>query len=145
METAVDATGTCNDLSLCTIKMYNSIDWLARCQKAGVLADKDTGLDMSQLGTRAFFEKLAHMIAHREGFGELLAEGLMRAGKTLERIEWSEKEMDSGNQGRRLLSGQPRPGANQYLIPNQALVYFAPLPQVGPVDGKFGGGRERLC
>jgi len=83
METAVDATGICNDLSLCTMEMYNIIDWLVRCQKAGTLADKDTGLDMAQLGTRAFFEKLARMIAHREGFGELLAEGLMRAGKTL--------------------------------------------------------------
>ena len=83
METAVDATGICNDLSLCTMEMYNIVDWLARCHKAGALAEKDTGLDMAQLGTRAFFEKLARMIAHREGFGEILAEGLMRAGKTL--------------------------------------------------------------
>ena len=83
METAVEATGICNDLSLCTMEMYNIVDWLARCHKAGALADKDTGLDMTQLGTRAFFEKLARMIAHREGFGAVLAEGLLRAGETL--------------------------------------------------------------
>jgi aldehyde:ferredoxin oxidoreductase len=38
---------------------------------------------MATLGTRPFFEKLAGMIAHREGFGDTLAEGLLRAGDTL--------------------------------------------------------------
>jgi aldehyde:ferredoxin oxidoreductase len=83
METAVDATGICNDLSLCTMEMYNIVDWLARCQQAGALAESDTGLDMTQIGTRAFFEQLARMIAYREGFGDLLAEGLVRAGEKL--------------------------------------------------------------
>lgn len=82
-ETAVDATAVCNDLSLCTMEMANVVAWLQACHKAGVLAEKDTGLDMSQLGTRPFFETLAGMIARREGFGDVLAEGLLRAGETL--------------------------------------------------------------
>ena len=83
METAVDATGICNDLSICTMEMANIIEWLAACYKSGYLTDKQTGLDISKLGTREFFENLAKMIARRDGFGHILAEGLLRAGDKL--------------------------------------------------------------
>ena len=82
-ETAVYATGICNDLSICTMEMANIIQWLESCHASGALSKKETGLDMSTLGTREFFEKLAHMIAYREGFGDILAQGLLRAGETL--------------------------------------------------------------
>jgi aldehyde:ferredoxin oxidoreductase len=81
--TAVDATGICNDLSICTMEMYNIIQWLDTCYKSGYLTDKETGLDISKLGTHEFFENLANMIARREGFGDILAEGLLRAGEKL--------------------------------------------------------------
>lgn len=82
-ETAVAATGICNDLSICTMEMTNIIRWLDTCYKAGYLSDTDTGLDISKLGTLEFFENLANMIARREGFGDLLAEGLLRTGEKL--------------------------------------------------------------
>jgi len=82
-ETAVDATGICNDLSICTMEMYNIIEWMESCYKAGYLTDKKTGLEFSKLGTLAFFETLANMIARRKGFGDILAEGLLRAGERL--------------------------------------------------------------
>ncbi len=82
-ETAVDATGICNDLSICTMEMANIIHWLESCYQSGFLTDKKTGLDISKLGTHEFFENLANMIAHRQGFGDILAEGLLRAGETL--------------------------------------------------------------
>ena len=82
-ETAIDATGMCNDLSICTMEVQNIIQWLDACYKSGYLSDKDTGLEISKLGTREFFEKLANMIAHRNGFGRILAEGLLRAGEQL--------------------------------------------------------------
>ncbi|MFH2219168.1 MAG: aldehyde ferredoxin oxidoreductase N-terminal domain-containing protein [Pseudomonadota bacterium] len=82
-ETAVNATGICNDLSICTMEMYNVIEWMVSCHASGFLTERDTGLDISQLGSLAFFEKLAHMIARREGFGDILAEGLLRAGEKL--------------------------------------------------------------
>ena len=82
-ETAVDATGICNDLTICTMEMSNIINWLDSCYQSGYLTDKETGLDMSKLGTREFFENLANMIAHRRGFGDILAEGLLRAGEKL--------------------------------------------------------------
>ncbi len=83
METAINATGICNDLSICTMEMANMIEWLKRCHKSGVLTEKDTELDFSQLGTAGFFQKLTHMVAYREGFGDILAEGLLRAGEKL--------------------------------------------------------------
>jgi aldehyde:ferredoxin oxidoreductase len=82
-ETAVDATGICNDLSICTMEMANIIHWLETCYQSGYLTDKETGLDISKLGTREFFENLANMIANRQGFGDILAEGLLRAGEKL--------------------------------------------------------------
>jgi aldehyde:ferredoxin oxidoreductase len=82
-ETAVNATGICNDLSICTMEMANIIHWLESCYQSGYLTDKETGLDISKLGTHAFFENLAKMIAHRQGFGDILAEGLLRAGEKL--------------------------------------------------------------
>jgi aldehyde:ferredoxin oxidoreductase len=82
-ETAVDATGICNDLSLCTMEMYNVVQWVDTCYKSGYLTDKQTGLEISKLGSREFFENLATMIARREGFGDILAEGLLRAGEKL--------------------------------------------------------------
>ena len=83
METAVDATGICNDLSICTMEMANVVQWLDACYKSGYLTDEQTGLEISKLGTREFFENLANMIARREGLGDILAEGLLRAGEKL--------------------------------------------------------------
>lgn len=83
IDTAVDATGICNDYSFCTMEMANIIDWLEACYKSGYLTDKETGLGMSKIGTREFIEQLVKMIAYREGFGEILAEGLLRAGEKL--------------------------------------------------------------
>ena len=82
-ETAVDATGICNDLSICTMEMSNIIQWIESCYASGYLSETDTGLDISTLGTREFFENLARMIAYRKGFGDILAQGLLRAGETL--------------------------------------------------------------
>jgi aldehyde:ferredoxin oxidoreductase len=82
-ETASDATGLCNDLSLCTMEMANIIEWISAGYKAGYLSDAQTGLEIDNLGTWQFFQDLCHMIAYRKGFGDLLAEGLLRAGETL--------------------------------------------------------------
>ena len=41
------------------------------------------GFIISKLGSLEFFENLSNMIAYREGFGDILAEGLLRAGQRL--------------------------------------------------------------
>jgi aldehyde:ferredoxin oxidoreductase len=82
-ETALNATGLCNDLSLCTMEMANIIQWISAGYKTGYLNDAQTGLEIDKLGTWQFFEDLCNMIAYRKGFGNLLAEGLLRAGESL--------------------------------------------------------------
>lgn len=100
VETAVDATGICNDLSICTMEMYNILQWLVTCFKSGYLNAKETGLEISELGTPGFFEALTGMIARREGFGDILAEGLLRAGEKLgaeARAHFSNEVSDVGD------------------------------------------------
>ena len=82
-ETAIDATGICNDLTLCTMEMGNVIQWLVTCYKAGYLTNDQIGIDMETVGSRAFFENLSQMIARRKGFGDILAEGLLRVDEKL--------------------------------------------------------------
>ncbi len=83
IETAVDATEMCNDYSICTMEMHNILEWLNACHASGILTDQDIGLDMAQIGSGEFIKRLITMIAKREGFGDLLAEGLLRAGEKL--------------------------------------------------------------
>ena len=82
-ETALDATGLCNNLSLCTMEMANIVQWISTGYKKGYLSDAQTGLEIDKLGTWEFFESLCNMIAYRKGFGDILAEGLLRTGENL--------------------------------------------------------------
>ncbi|MBW2092975.1 MAG: hypothetical protein JRI34_12740 [Deltaproteobacteria bacterium] len=82
-DTAMDATAICNDFSLCTMEVGNIITWLEACYRSGYLTDHETGLEMKKIGTRDFIKRLVNMIAHRQGFGDVLAEGLLRAGEKL--------------------------------------------------------------
>lgn len=79
VDTFADAPVLANDYSLCTKELNKMINWLNKCHQSGILSEKETGLPLSKIGTRAFLEKLLHAIAYREGFGDILAEGLVRA------------------------------------------------------------------
>jgi aldehyde:ferredoxin oxidoreductase len=83
IDTALDATQMCNDLSLCTMEVGNLITWLHQCFQSGYVSEKETGLRLSNVGSREFLERLLKIIARREGFGDTLAEGLLRAQEAL--------------------------------------------------------------
>jgi aldehyde:ferredoxin oxidoreductase len=83
IDDAVDATDTCNEFSLCTMEVDKIITWLYACYQSGYLTEKETGLDISKIGSLEFIDTLIGMIARREGFGDVLAEGLQRAGERL--------------------------------------------------------------
>jgi aldehyde:ferredoxin oxidoreductase len=57
--------------------------WLDDCYKEGLISEKETGLPFSKVGQPEFIEKLTRMIAYREGFGELLAQGTTKAARTI--------------------------------------------------------------
>jgi aldehyde:ferredoxin oxidoreductase len=81
VETFFDAPTLANDFSICTWELDKIVDWLYACHQSGDLTEKETGLPLSRIGTREFLEKLLHSVAYREGFGDLLAEGLARAAE----------------------------------------------------------------
>ncbi len=81
IETFFDAPTLANDYSICTWELEKMVDWLYDCYQSGDLTEKETGLPLAKIGTREFLEKMLHSIAYREGFGDILAEGLARAGE----------------------------------------------------------------
>jgi len=78
IKTVFDAPTIANDYSIGTFELQSMVDWLFACYQSGALTEAETGLPLSKIGTREFLEKLLHIIAHREGFGDILAEGMMR-------------------------------------------------------------------
>ena len=80
-EVSYHATKMCDDYGMDTRGVETMIMWLSRCFRAGVLTEEGTGLPLSKMGSREFIETLLHRIAFRKGFGDVLAQGTVRAAK----------------------------------------------------------------
>jgi aldehyde:ferredoxin oxidoreductase len=59
------------------------IEWIIRCYKEGILTEKATGLPLSKIGSAEFIEAFTRQIACREGFGDLLAQGTLKAAEKI--------------------------------------------------------------
>jgi len=60
-----------------------AIGWTMECYERGLLTKDDlNGFEM-RWGNAAATRELLHMIAHRQGFGNILAEGVMRASRKI--------------------------------------------------------------
>ncbi len=59
--------------------MQPLINWLGNCYNEGLLDENSTGLPLSKIGSVEFIETLVRKIALREGFGDILARGTIRA------------------------------------------------------------------
>ena len=81
VETFFDAPTLANDYSIETWELESMVDWLYACYQSRSLTEQETGLPLSKIGTREFLDKLLHSIAFREGFGDTLAEGLVRVSE----------------------------------------------------------------
>ena len=82
-DAALKATELCDDYGLDTRSIETMIMWLSRCHKSGILTDERTGIPLSQIGSYEFIESLIKEIAHREGFGDMLARGTHKAAASL--------------------------------------------------------------
>ena len=60
-------------------ELHGMLPWIASCYEEGILTEKETGLPLEEIGGREFIMELLRKIAYREGFGDLLAEGVQRA------------------------------------------------------------------
>jgi aldehyde:ferredoxin oxidoreductase len=63
--------------------MHGMIPWLATCYDEDLLDEDEIGIPLDRIGGRDFIQTLLRKIAHREGFGDLLAEGCQRAASRL--------------------------------------------------------------
>ena len=59
--------------------MQSVIEFLEGCYQEGLLDEKKTGLPLSKIGSEEFIEKLIRQIALKEGFGAILARGVVAA------------------------------------------------------------------
>lgn len=84
-EVAFLANRLCDDYGLDTNVVEVIINWLSRCNLSGILTDKDTGIPLSKVGSQEFIETLVKKISFKDGFGEILAQGSIKAAELLGR------------------------------------------------------------
>jgi aldehyde:ferredoxin oxidoreductase len=77
------ATALANDYSLCSMELPGLLLWLEQCIAHGIITEKETELPLNEAGSAEFIELLVKKISRREGFGSILAEGVMRAADAI--------------------------------------------------------------
>jgi aldehyde:ferredoxin oxidoreductase len=83
LEAILYANQLCAAHGIDTISTGGTIAWLMECFEKGLLTPQETGgLDV-RFGDAEMMVKLVRMIAARDGFGDILAEGSWRASKKL--------------------------------------------------------------
>ena len=82
-EVPFEATKLCDDYGVDTHAIETMIMWLSRCYQAKILTDELTGIPLSKIGSREFIETLLSKVSHRDGFGDVLANGTHKAAETL--------------------------------------------------------------
>ncbi len=77
------ATRLCDGYGLDTALIQPIVEFLDACYSKGILKEEDTGLPISKIGSREFIEKLLQKITFKEGFGDVLSEGTIRAAHSI--------------------------------------------------------------
>jgi aldehyde:ferredoxin oxidoreductase len=76
-------SGVCDRLGLENNEAGWLTGWVMECYEKGYLTKEDTGGLELKWGNVEAVRQLLHMIARRQGFGDLLAEGVMRASQKI--------------------------------------------------------------
>ena len=79
------ANQICNAYGMDTISCGATIAWAMECFEAGLISTQDTGGLELRFGNAGSMVRMAEMMATREGFGDILAEGSERAAQTIGR------------------------------------------------------------
>jgi len=85
MDKVVHNNKLVNELGLDSCSCGGAIAWAMECWEKGLLTKEDTGGLVLEWGDQELITRLIEMIAHREGFGDLLAEGSSRAAEIMDR------------------------------------------------------------
>ncbi|HIE23382.1 MAG TPA: aldehyde:ferredoxin oxidoreductase [Candidatus Korarchaeota archaeon] len=83
-EFVIKANWLCDKYGIDTISLGATIAWAMECYEKGLLKKEDVGIEL-KWGDPCLVERLIQMTAFREGFGDLLAEGVKRASKKIGR------------------------------------------------------------
>ncbi|MCC6002741.1 MAG: aldehyde ferredoxin oxidoreductase family protein [Thermofilum sp.] len=75
----------CNEFGLDVISTGNVIAWLMECYEKGIVRKEDLDGLEPKWGDKESVLKLLHMIAQKEGFGKVLAEGCRKASEIIGR------------------------------------------------------------
>lgn len=73
------ATRLCDGYGLDTTVMQSMIEFLEGCFEEGLISEKETGLPLSRVGSPEFIEELTRITTLEEGFGAVLARGIIPA------------------------------------------------------------------
>ncbi len=85
LEAVAYANQICNMYGLDTISTGATIAWAMDCFERGLLTEEDTGGIELRFGNAEAMVRMTEMIAKREGFGDILAEGSARAAQIIGR------------------------------------------------------------
>ena len=85
MDAIIHANALCNMYGMDTISCGATIAWAMECWEEGKLTMEDTGGIELKYGNAEAMVKITEMIAKREGFGEILAEGSKKAAEIIGR------------------------------------------------------------
>jgi len=77
------ANQLCNMMGIDTISCGATIAWAMDCYEQGLISTDDTGGIELRFGSGEALVRMVEAIGHREGFGEVLAEGSARAAQQL--------------------------------------------------------------
>ncbi|MFC1823423.1 aldehyde ferredoxin oxidoreductase N-terminal domain-containing protein [Thermodesulfobacteriota bacterium] len=75
------ANKLCDEYGMDTRAVETMIMWLSRCYRANILTEEETGLPFSKLGSQEFIETFMRKVATREGIGDVLANGTIKAAE----------------------------------------------------------------
>ena len=125
LEKGLEVNRNANRLSdqygLDTAVLMPLFDWLSACYKAGILTEEETGLPLSKIGSLEFVKELFEKISYRKGFGNILADGTIKAAESVGR--GSEKFISAviGTRANETRDYDPR-----YMLVNALIYPFEP-------------------
>ncbi len=85
MDAIIHANALCNMYGMDTISCGATISWAMECWSEGKITEKDTGGIKLEYGSAEAMVKMTELIAKKEGFGKILAEGSQKASEIIGR------------------------------------------------------------
>lgn len=77
------ATSACDKIGICTADSTKLHDWLHACIEQGLITAEETGLPFEEIGSKRFLDMYFKTLLERKGFGDIIAEGALRASRII--------------------------------------------------------------